>query len=119
MKRTPTGAFSIRIQLLPRQYGAVGSNNEGKETWPSSGRGYSAANEALNAGEQLQAGVAASTGSRKLRIRGLRIPVQTVDRILIVATGEIYNVTGVSRDFDANDTILNVDRATQQQTTTP
>lgn len=115
-KSVPIGAYIHRIQVLTRSLGTPGTNNEGKESWPASGQAYSAATEAMNAGEQLQAGVAASTGAKKFRIRGRKIPVQTVDRIKIVATGEIYNVTGVLRDYDTNDTILNVERVTQQTT---
>lgn len=116
MAKKKTGDYRIRLQVLPQQLGTVATNNEGIPTWPNSGQPYSAAKDGLNAGEQLQAGIAASTGSMKLRIKGRAIPVRTVDRIKIVATGEIFNVTGVSRDYDTNDTILNVERVTQQST---
>ena len=110
------GDYIIRLQVLPRVLGTSATNNEGLESWPSEGAAYSAATEAMNSVEQLSQGIAASTGSKKYRIRGRNIPIATVDRIKIVATGEIYNVTGVSRDYDTNDTILNVERVTQQTT---
>ena len=94
---------------MPRTLGAAGSNNEGAESWPDSGQPYSAAPEAANAGEQITQGIASGTRFRKVRIRGRAIPIQDVDRVKFVATGEVYNVVAPPiRDYDANETIVSL-----------
>jgi hypothetical protein len=110
----PTGEYRIRVQILPRTLAAQGANGEKAESWPASGAAYSAARDALSGGEQLAQGIAASTGFQKLRIQGRAIAVKAVDRLLIVATGELYNVVGVEREFV--DTVISVDRVAQQST---
>ena len=112
--RKPTGEYRVRVQVLARTLAAKSANGEEPESWPASGQAYSAARDALNAGEQLSQGIASSTGFLKLRIQGRNIPIRAVDRIKIVATGELYNVVGVSRE--AVDTVLALDRVAQQTT---
>lgn len=110
--KTATGKYKVRIQVLARQLAAAGANGERAESWPASGPAYSAARDALSAGETIAAGVSQGTGTAKLRVKGRSIPVADVDRVKVVATGEVYNVTGVYRE--AADTVITIVRAPAQ-----
>ena len=114
--RFPSGEYTLRIGVYPRVLATQAKNGQEPESWPNEHKRYSARPENLNSGEQIQQGVSQSTGMRKLRIRGAKIPIAAVDRIKIVQSGEWYNVTAVSRDFDTDDTILSAERVPQQST---
>lgn len=112
MLSKPTSQYRLRLTILPRVLAAQGPNGEEAESWPAPSSSYSAARESLNAGEQIAQGMAVSTGMQKLRIKGRAIAVRDVDRIKFEATGEVFNVTSVSREF--SDTLLTVERVPQQ-----
>lgn len=114
MAQKNIGDYQLRLSVLPMALGPKGANGERPETWPDSGgKRYSASEEVMTGGEQLTQGIRGTTGFRKVRIPGSMIPVQAVDRVKL-ATDEIYNVTGVARDYTANETVLTLDRVAQQ-----
>jgi len=116
--RTPTGRYRDVASVLPRVLAAQGANGEQAESWPDPPAGgerlYPAARDALTGGELIVQGLRQSTGALKLRIKGRAIPVAASDRVKLVATGELFNVTGVAREHA--DTVLLVERAAQQTT---
>lgn len=114
MAKKATGQYRLRIQILPRALAAAGANNEKTPSWAENGPSYFAGRDALNAGEVLQQGIANTTGFMKIRIKGRAIPVNAVDRVKNVATGELFNITGIAREFA--ETVLTLDRVTQQTT---
>lgn len=108
-----TGDYRFRVEILRRAVGAKGDNGADAETW-AGGTEYSAARDALTAGETIAQGVRQSTGFMKLRIKGRTVPVSAADRLTWVETGELFEVTGVERDV--YDTVISVERY-QGQTT--
>jgi hypothetical protein len=113
--RAKTGEFNLRVVILRYTRGAKQANGEDLETWPDPADGtneYYAARETLSAGEDIVQGIRNSTGSMKLRIKGRRIPVAAVDRLKVKSTGEVFEVTAVSRD--SAETILSVERVRSQ-----
>lgn len=110
-----TGKYRIRVVVLTRSLGLKGANGERAETWPTPSSGtneYYAARDTLTAGETIAEGIRQTTGMMRLRIKGRAIAVTENDRLKIKATGEVFNVTGVAREFA--DTVLTVERAAQQ-----
>jgi hypothetical protein len=116
MTRLPSGQYSLRIERWPVVLAVQAANGQEAGTWPASGNRYSAKNEQLNSGQLMQQSVNQDTGLRVLRICGDRIEFVRGDRVKIVQSGEFYNVTAVSRDFDTNETHLTVERTAQQTT---
>ena len=110
-----TGEYNLRIVVQRRVLGAKGANGEDTETWPDPDVGeseYFAAREAMSAGETIVQGIRNSTGTMKLRIKGRAIPVDSLDRIKVKHTGEVYNVTATVRDWDS--TVITVERYRSQ-----
>lgn len=116
-RRPADGQYRVRIQVLARTLAPKGPNGEEAESWPDSGPAYAAAPDVLTPGELLARGLAASTSFRRLRVKGRAVPVREVDRVKIVATGEVFNVTGVGRDYLTNETLLSLERAALQPPT--
>lgn len=115
--RQKTGRYNLRVVVQRRALGSKGSNGEDAATWPDPDAGtheYSAARESLTAGETIVQGLANSTGGMRLRIKGRSIPVAAYDRVKVKATGEVFEVTGVSRD--EAETVLSLDRVRSQST---
>lgn len=116
-KRTPTGLYNLRVVILARVLAVQGANAEQVESWPEPMAGtneYFACRDNLNAGETITQGIRQSTGTMKLRIKGRSISVNAYDRIKKKATGEVFAITGVSRE-DA-DTVIMCERVHQQTT---
>lgn len=115
---TPTGQYRIRMSILPVVRAPQGANGEEVESWPDppagGERSYFAARDELSGGEEIVAGLRQSTGLMKLRIKGRSIPVTDSDRLKNKATGELFNITGVAREY--TDTVLTVMRVPQQTT---
>ncbi len=117
MPLVPSGEFTERIVVLTVAYDAAGANNESPKSWPDPPAGtqvYSAKVESFSANEVIAQGQNHATGSRRLRIRGQRVPVTTADKVRDKRTGEELWVTGVARD--PNDTIIDVSRVKGQET---
>lgn len=115
MPRSPTSKYRLRIVVLPVARTRNEANNEDVEDWPErGGKPYFASRESLSGGEEIAQGLRQSTGGMSLRIRGRAIPISASDRVKIKATGELYSVTGVSRDDD--ETIVQIERVTGQET---
>lgn len=111
--RTRTGQYNLRVVILRRILGAKQDNGEDAQSWPETGaKGYYAAREALTAGEDILQGINNATGSMRLRIKGRAIPVDAYDRIKVKHTGELFEISGVSRD--GAETVLSVDRLRSQ-----
>jgi hypothetical protein len=111
------GKYKLRFLILPRVLGSAGSNNEREETWPdppATDVRFFAARETMTGGETIVQGLRMSTGGMKIRARGRAISITDKDRIKNVATGELWNVTGMYRDEDS--TVLTIERVTQQAT---
>ena len=114
MAKAKAAAFDLRIVVLTRVLGAATANNEQPESWPDPAAGtneYFAARDALSSGETIVQGIRQSLGGMKLRIRGGSIPVTAMDRIRKKVTGEVFDVTGVSRE--RGETVITVERAAQ------
>lgn len=109
-----TGDYRFRVQILTAVKAAKGDNGEEELSWPDTGTAYSAARDALTAGETITQGLRQSTGAMKLRIKGRAIPVTTSDRLLMEETDEVFDVTGVEREV--YDTVLSVERVAGQTT---
>lgn len=117
MPLVPSGQFTERIVILTANYAAPGANNESTPDWPDPPGGtqtFSAAVESFGAGEVVAQGMNHATGSKRLRIRGLGIPVTTADKVRHKVTGEEFFVNGVARD--RYDTIIDVSRVKGQET---
>ena len=113
--RAKTGRFNLRIRVLRRLPGSKGANGEVGETWPDPGAGvaeYGAARVSMSAGETIVQGIRNSTGSMNLRIKGRAVPVDARDRVKVVSTGELFEVTGCYRD--EAETVLTVERLRSQ-----
>jgi hypothetical protein len=114
---TATGKYRIRLRVMPCVYLTQGANGAKDPTWPDPGAGMNewfAARDALNSGETIQQGIAQSTGFMKLRIKGRSIAIAAIDRVKMVVSGEVFNVTSVAREFA--DTVITIERAAQQTT---
>lgn len=117
MAKKATGQYRWRIVVLARVLGTRTANAEQPETWPDPTAGtneYQAARDAFNAGETIVQGIRQATGAMKLRVKGVRITVAIDDRVKIKTTGELYRVTGVSRDEETYETILTLERVHEQ-----
>mgnify|MGYP001606427434 CR=1 FL=1 len=117
MKKTVSGKYRFRVVVLVRSLAAPAANGEQVESWPDPGDGsneYWAARDVLTASETIAQGVRQSSGHMKLRIKGRSIAVTAVDRLRMVATGEVFNVSSVAREVA--DTVITVERAAQQST---
>lgn len=115
--RSKTGEFNLRVVILRRVVGAKQPNGEDLETWPDPDAGtneYFAARESLSAGEDIIQGIRNSTGTMKLRIKGRSIPLDARDRVKVKHTGEVFEITGLSRD--GAETVLTVERLRSQTT---
>lgn len=110
------GKYRLRVTILPRVLAPQGANGEEKESWPGPGADYAARQDALSAGETITQGIRQATGSKKLCLRGRSVTVSAVDRLAVKATGELFNITGLWRDYDADETVLLVERAHEQPT---
>jgi hypothetical protein len=108
------GEYDLRVTILPRVLGDQATTGAEPESWPEPGTDYFAARLALSAGETIAQGVREGTGSMKLSIRGRTIGVSAADRLVKKATGEVYAVTGVSRD--KTDTVITCERVNPQAT---
>ncbi len=111
------GKFNLYVRLYPCVFEEKGANAEEAPTWPEPAAGvgfYFAAEDELSAGETIAQGVRQSTGAKKLRIRGSSITVAATDRLMVVESEELFEVTGVSRDIAAGETRLNVERAQRE-----
>lgn len=109
--RAETGEYNLRVLILRRVAGAKQANGEVAESWPDPAVGtseYFAARESLSAGETIVQGMRNSTGAMRLRIKGRGVAVAATDRVRVKKTGEVFEVTGVSRD--AAETIVLVER---------
>ncbi len=119
MAKKSTGQYRWRLVILTRAIGAKGANAEDAETWPDPAPGtneYQAARDNFTAGEVIIQGLRQSTGSMKFRIKGGSIAVTAADRVRIKTSGELFNVTAVSRDEGTYETILTLERVHQQAT---
>jgi head-tail adaptor len=113
----PSGRFRDRIVILTCVRAPKGANGEEVPDWPDPESGeneYPAAVEQFAANEVVAQGANHSTGSKRLRIRGRRIPVTTDDHVRDKTTGEEFAVTGVARDD--LDTLIDVSRWIGQET---
>jgi head-tail adaptor len=106
------GKYDLRVMILPRSLSAQGTNAEQVESWPATGAAYFAMRDGLSAGEIITQGIRQATGTMKLKIRGRHLSVSAADRVKVVATGEVYAITGLWREKD--DTVLVCERAHQQ-----
>lgn len=92
-----SAAYSLRIKILRRTVGGKLPNGEDETIWPDPPAGvgsYSARRLNLNAGEEIRQGVRESSTFLKLELRGRSIPVEAVDRVKLVTSGQIYRLTG-------------------------
>jgi hypothetical protein len=115
--RAKTGEYNLRVVILRRVLGDKQPNGALLETWPDEGDGsneYFAARETMSAGETIVQGIRNSTSSMKLRIKGRAIAVDASDRLKKKATGELFEITAVSRD--SGETVLTVERVRSQVT---
>ena len=114
MAKTRTGKYNLRIERLPVVYAAQTANGEEVPSWPdpTPAQEYFAARLNLTGGEQIVQGLRNSTGSMKLSIKGRAIPFNAADRVRVKVTGELFNITGMSRD--TGETILLIERVIQQ-----
>lgn len=89
--------YDLRILILRRNVtGEKRENGEDVETWPDPAEGtgrYSARRLSLTAGEEIRQGVNEGTVFLKLEIKGRAIPVDRVDQVKIVATGQVFRIT--------------------------
>jgi head-tail adaptor len=109
---TPLGRYDLRVTILPRKVAAQAGNGEQVESWPGPGRNYFAARDSITAGEDIAQGIRQSTGGMRVRIRGRAIPVSAADRVVKVATGEVFDVVGVARE--KGETVLTCERVRDQ-----
>lgn len=133
--RTPTGRFDLRIVVLRRVQGTPLANNETPETWPdpdveddaaavaaatAAGAGpkaYYAARDRIGGNEIVAQAIRQSSGSMRLRIKGRAIPIEAVDRIRVVATGKVYQVTSEPLRESA-ETVIDVEIVIPRETVT-
>jgi hypothetical protein len=117
MGKKATGQYRWRVVVLARVPGQKLASGEVPESWPDPAPGtgeYQAARDGFTAGETIVQGIRQSEGAMKFRIKGAKIPVSAADRLKLKTTGELFNVTGVSRDEGEYETILTVERLHQQ-----
>ncbi len=113
--RAKTGRYNLRVVILRRAAGAKQPNGEIAETWPDPDPGtseYFAARESLSAGETITQGVRNATGTLKLRVKGRNIAVDARDRLKVKHSGEVFEVTALSRD--EAETVLTAERLKPQ-----
>lgn len=116
-KQTPADEYNLRFLVLPRVLAAQAVNGEKVESWPdppATSQYYFAAREGMSGAEQIVQGLRMTTGALKVRIKGRTAAVLATGRMKNVATGEVFNVVGVYRDFA--ETVVNLERVTQQST---
>ena len=109
------GEYRTRMLLLKRESASQGDNGEEVESWPdppSDPKSYWCKRENLTGGEDITQGLRQTTGAMKLRIRGGVLPIEATDRMKNSATGEVWAVTGISRE-DA-ETVVSCERVHQQ-----
>lgn len=109
---TPTGRYDLRITILTRKLAEQAGNGELPESWPGPGRNYFAARDSITAGEDIAQGIRQSTGGMRVRIKGRAIPVSAADRVVKVATGEVFDVVGVARE--KGETVITCERVRDQ-----
>jgi head-tail adaptor len=103
------GDYIHRIIHLPRVLLPADSTGEERESWPArlgnQGR-YWAARQVGTIGETLAAGLRQSNTALTLRVQG-RPQIAAVDRVQVLATGDVYRVRGTY--YEDGDTVITLD----------
>lgn len=102
------GEFKFRFEWLSCVRSPDGITGDSPKTYPSSGVYLWGAYEAQTGQEQNQFGATRSVTSGQVRFRGFPT-ISTLDRLRYVNYNEIYDISGIHRDFEANETVVDVE----------